>query len=204
MILPSLSQAEAYLCDAATLNPGPWEAHSRFAAQGARLIAERHPRLEPEQAYILGLLHDIGRGCGVSHMRHALDGYRFLEGEGYPAAGRVCLTHSYPAKDLPSQAAWDGTPAEYQFLQERLASLEYDDYDRLIQLMDCLALPSGFCLMEKRFVDVTLRYGFGATTVSRWKAFFAVKKHIEEAIGVSVYSLLPGVVENTFEVDLVT
>ena len=29
----------------------------------------------------------------------------------------------------------------------------YDDYDRLVQLCDALALPSGFCLLEKRFVD---------------------------------------------------
>lgn len=188
--------------DATSRNPGPWEVHSRFAAQGARLVAERHPDLDPERAYILGLLHDIGRRYGPSHMRHALDGFRFMEGEGYPAVGRVCMTHSYPAKELPSQSGWDGTPAEYLFFQEKLASFEYDDYDRLIQLMDCLALPTGFCLMEKRFVDVTLRYGFNGSTLQRWKAFYSVKMHIEEAIGVSVYSLLPGIVENTFYNDL--
>jgi len=200
--LPSLQQAEAYLQEAAARNPGPWEAHSRYTAQGARLIAERHPDLDPQRAYILGLLHDIGRRCGVTQMRHVLDGYQFMEAEGYPAVGRVCLTHSYPDKNLPAQAGWDGTPEELQFFQERLAGIEYDSYDRLIQLMDCLALPGGFCLMEKRFVDVTMRYGFKGSTIQRWRAYLAIKKHFDEAVGVSVYSLLPGVVENTFEHDL--
>lgn len=68
--------------------------------------------------------------------------------------------------------------------------------------MDCLALPEGFCLMEKHFVDVTLRYGFNDHTIQRWEAFFAVKKDIEDTPGFSVYRLLPGIVETTFYTDL--
>jgi hypothetical protein len=202
MHLPSIQQAEAYLQDGAQRNPGPWVAHSRFVAQGARLIAERHPSLEPEPAYILGLLHDIGRRWGVSNMKHALDGYTFMLSEGYPTVGRISLTHSYPDKKLPSQSAWDGTLEEFHSYMDLLNAFEYDEYDRLIQLMDCLALPEGFCLMEKRFVDVTLRYGFNAHTTQRWKAYFSIKKRIDEALGCSVYRLLPGIVETTFYKDL--
>lgn len=202
MHLPSLQEAETYLQDGEQRNPGPWVSHSCFVAQGARLIANRHPRLEPESAYILGLLHDIGRRGGVSNMKHALDGYTFMTAEGYPAVGRISLTHSYPDKTLPSQSAWDGTLEEFQSYMDMLAVLDYDDYDRLIQLMDCLALPNGFCLMEKRFVDVTLRYGFNAHTTQRWKAYFAVKKQLEEALGCSVYRLLPGIIETTFYTEL--
>jgi hypothetical protein len=199
---PSLQQAEAYLRDGAERNPGPWVAHSRLVAQGARLIAEHHPGLDPESAYIVGLLHDIGRRFGVAHMKHALDGYTFLMAEGFPSASRISLTHSFPDKTLPSQSTWDGTPEEYCFFMEMLASFVYDPYDRLIQLMDCLALPDGFCLMEKRFVDVTLRYGFNDHTTQRWKAYFAVKKEIETALGFSVYRLLPGIVETSLYIDL--
>ena len=204
MEIPSISQAEAYLLEAASLNPGAWVSHSRYAAKGARLIAQNLPNLDADQAYVLGLLHDIGRRKGPSHMRHALDGYLFMEQEGFPAVGRICLTHSYPDKNLPAQAAWDSTSEELRFLHEKLAALEYDDYDRLIQLMDCLALPSGFCLMEKRFVDVTMRHGFNETTIQRWKAFVALKKYFETQLDMSVYSLLEGVVENTFSRDLDT
>lgn len=197
--LPGRAVAETLLVEAAARNPGPWEAHSRFVAQGAQLVAARHPSLDPERAYIYGLLHDIGRRYGVSGMRHALDGYHFLTDAGYPDPARVCLTHSYPLRgEAIGAAPWDGSPEEYRFLQDYLASIEYDDYDRLIQVCDSLALPAGFCLMEKRLVDVTRRYGCYASTLPRWEAFFAAKESLEQAIGGSLYHLLPGIVENTF------
>jgi hypothetical protein len=198
--LPSIEQAERYLAESASLNPGPWVDHSRYVAEGARAIAARHPRMNPEYAYTLGLLHDIGRRFGVTGMRHVWDGYRFLAGEGYEDAGRICLTHSYPAKPEPNGASpWDGTDEEFDFVRKSLAQIEYDDYDRLIQLCDGLSLPSGFCLMEKRLVDVVMRYGVNEHTLSRWKAFFSIKQQIEQEIGISIYRLLPNIVENTFE-----
>ena len=197
--IPTLFRTEQYLSEAETLNPGPWVQHSLYVAQGARLIAERYPRLDPERAYILGCLHDIGRRCGVHGMRHILDGYRFMMEEGYEGAARICLTHSYPGNNVVAGAMpWDGSESELEFVRISLRQIEYDDYDRVIQLCDALSLPTGFCLMEKRLVDVVLRYGANENTVARWQGFFDVKAEIESAIGMPVYSLLPGVVENTF------
>ena len=74
----------------------------------------------------------------------------------------------------------------------------YDDYDLLVQLCDGLAMPTGFCLLEKRFVDVALRYGTHPSTAPRWKRTLEIKAYFENKIGCSIYDLLPGVVENTF------
>ncbi len=199
MQFPSLEQAERYLTEGEERNPGPWVSHSRYVAQAAKAIAGRHPRLDPELAYTDGLLHDIGRRYGRHGMRHVLDGYRYMMSEGYSGVARVCLTHSYPVKGLAIGADhWDGTAEDFQFVKDTLAGLEYDDYDHLIQLCDCLALPDGFCLMEKRLVDVVMRYGFNEYTLPRWKGYFAIKEEIEQAIGSPVYHWLPGIVENTF------
>lgn len=217
-MIPSLSQAEMFLQDAGQRNPGPWVQHSRYVAQAmytlAQVLVERQPGdprfadLDPERAFILGLLHDIGRREGVHGMRHIVDGYRFLAGEGYEAAGRVCLTHSYPDEGLIADASdWDGTPQEQEFVRSYIQSIEYDSYDRLAQLADAICMPQGFVLMEKRMVDVALRYGAQANTpirrfVRRWKAFFAIQNEIEEAIGASIYTYLPGVAENTFGIQI--
>jgi hypothetical protein len=155
--------------------------------------------MEAEAAYILGCLHDIGRRAGKTGMRHALDGYVYLNSLRYQDAARISLTHSYPIKNAEAGAdLWDGSDEEYQFVQTYLDQIEYDRYDRLIQLCDSLALPAGFCLMEKRLVDVVLRYGTNPLTIPKWKAYFAIKDDFEREIGQSIYSLLPGVVENTF------
>ena len=68
----------------------------------------------------------------------------------------------------------------------------------LVQLCDSLALPTGFCLLETRFVDVALRYGTHPATVLRWKKILEIKEYFENKTGGSIYELLPGVIENSF------
>ena len=199
MNIPTLAKAGSLLDEAEAKNPGPWVAHSRNVALAARHLAEVHPEMDAETAYILGLLHDIGRQEGVTKMRHALDGYTFLHNLGYEDAARICLTHSHPLQDIHAVfGSWDCTETELNMAETYLMSLTYTPYDKLIQLCDALALPEGICLAEKRCMDVALRHGVDALTVPKWRALFGVQKEIEGAIGRSVYSVLPGVIETTF------
>lgn len=201
--VPQLPSAALMLADAEKLNPGPWAQHSRFVSQAAGLIAARHSELDVSTAQSLGLLHDIGRREGVTDMRHVLDGYRFLHNQGYLDAARICLTHSFPIKKVEAASGeWDCTSDELAFIRSYLDKIEFDLYDRLIQLCDAIALPAGFCLMEKRLVDVALRRGVNALTVEKWKMFLTIQKEFEQAIGVSIYTILPGVVQNTFQINL--
>jgi hypothetical protein len=202
--VPTVQQARRYLQEAAELNPGPWVRHVEFVASAARAIAEQLPGVDPERAQVLGLLHDIGRRSGgpnVADVRHLLDGFAFMRAEGFAACARVCLTHSFPApiKDVGAFASsWDCPTEERDFVQSYLNGVEYSAYDRLIQLCDALAQPTGFCLIEKRLVEVTLRHGFNDYTLAKWRAFLDLRQEFDEATGTSVYRLLPGVVEHTF------
>ena len=36
-------------------------------------------------------------------------------------------------------------------MKEFVANAVYDDYDRLVQLCDALAMPTGFCLLSQVF-----------------------------------------------------
>jgi hypothetical protein len=93
-------------------------------------------------------------------MRHILDGYCFLKEKWFDAAARICITHSFAIKDADTIAGkWDCSEDELRFVKAYLLGIEFDEYDRLIQLCDAIVLPSGLCLMEKRLIDVALRYG---------------------------------------------
>ncbi len=199
MKIPTRETVQALLAEAEQLNPGPWVPHSIYVGEAARAIAARHPELDAETAYILGYLHDIGRREGVTDMRHILDGYTYLHDMGYEDAAQICMTHSFAIQELGAAAGqWDCTADELRFIADYLGRVRYTDYDRLIQLCDALALPSGFCVIEKRFVDVTMRRGFNDYTIPRWKGCLDIQRHFEAIIGCSVYAVLPGVVENTF------
>jgi hypothetical protein len=199
MKIPTLDEAEGFLAEAETMNPGPWAQHSRNVALAARLVAECHPRLDPQDAYILGLLHDIGRRAGAYHIRHLFDGYHFLQELGYEDAAWICLTHSFPIADINVyNGNRDCSADEVDFLVDFLAKIEFNAYDRLITICDGIAPPEGFCLLEKRMVDVALRYGINQHTLLGWRARFQIQAELEDTVGCSIYRLLPGVVHGTF------
>lgn len=193
------SVAEKALRQAYASNPGPWAAHARYVALACRNIAERCPHMDADAAYCYGLLHDIGRFAGVTSERHLIDGYRYCMERGWDKAAQICISHAFMVKDISSSIGVFDMPAEDKaFMADFVKNAIYDDYDYLVQLCDALALPTGFCLLEKRFVDVTIRYGVHAATVDRWKAVLNIKQHFEELMGCGIYELLPGVVENSF------
>ena len=194
----TMEQARKELKIAAENNPGLWEQHSLVTGDNARRIAEKVPGMDPEKAYIMGLLHDIGRRCGVTGMRHGYDGYTYLMETGQPEIAPVCLSHSYPIKDGNLFCGKrDCTEAEMTVIREFLKNREYDDYDLLIQLCDAISLPTGACIMEKRFVDVVLRHGIAAYSAEKWKKLFEIKKYFDTLCGCDIYSLLPNVYENS-------
>lgn len=78
-------------------------------------------------------------------------------------------------------------------MKQYLEEIEYDDYDKLIILCDALADAQGFCILEKRFVDTTRRYGIYPFTVERWNQTYQYKEYFEEMMGTSIYTVLPNV-----------
>ncbi len=173
--------AEQALTKASESNPGAWTDHSRYVAEACRNIALHCEGLCAEQAYLYGLLHDIGRYAGVSSERHLIDGYRYCMERGWEKAAQICISHAFMIQDIETSiGTFDVNEEDYQFMKKFVANAVYDDYDRLVQLCDSLALPTGFCLLEKRFVDVTIRYGVHPATIARWKKILEIKELFEQ------------------------
>lgn len=199
LVVPNLEEAKLMLREGSILNPGPWVEHSINVGRAAELIAEADGELCKDTALVLGMLHDIGRRYGVTSMRHSIDGYNFAMEKGYSLLARICITHSFSYKNIDAVfGKWDCTDDEYKFVKEYLEGIDFSAYDKLIQLCDALALPTGYCLMEKRMLDVAMRHGVNEYTIIKWKSIFEIQKYFEERIGKSIYSILPNVVENTF------
>lgn len=186
-MLPTRKEAEALLEEAEKCNPGQWGNHSRVAAHCAQKIAAACPMLDAEKAYILGLLHDIGRKFGVRHLGHVADGYTYMLSLGYDEAARICLTHSFHNKTIHDYIGkFDTTEEELGMIQEELRKITYDEYDRLIQLCDSLAGAEGVLYMEERMEDVKRRYG--SYPQEKWNSNLDLKRHFEEQIGMDIYT----------------
>ena len=185
---PTVSEAERILREAEACNPGPWGNHSRVAAYCAKHIAAA-AGLNEEKAYVLGLLHDIGRKFGIKHLAHVYDGYHYMLSMGYTDAARICLTHSFCCPKLDVYIGnFDISCQQQDEIQMLLDHLNYDDYDRLIQLCDCLAGSEGVVDLEERMLDVKKRYGFYRQ--DKWDTNLWLKAYFEEKVGKNIYEII--------------
>lgn len=137
---------------------------------------------------------DIGRRTGIAAVRHIIDGYDYAISKDWEEVARVCLTHSFPVKNIEADIGRkDISKEQYDFIESYLNNLEYDDYDKLIILYDALADSNGFCILEKRFIDTTRRYGIYPFSIDRWNMTYEYKDYFEKMIGKSIYMLLPNI-----------
>ena len=188
-MLPAREEAEKILSEAELCNPGQWGDHSRFTAECAEKIAALCEGMDADKAYILGLLHDIGRKFGVKHFGHICDGYQYMLRLGYDEVARICLTHSFNIQDIHSYVGnFDVTKEELQEIADALRDVTYDDYDRLIQLCDSIAGADGVMYMEERMEDVKRRYG--KYPKDKWDKNLELKAMFEEKMGRDIYEVV--------------
>lgn len=188
-MLPTREEAERLLRDAEQDNPGPWGNHSRVAARCAEKIALACGDLDADKAYILGLLHDIGRKFGTRHLGHVIDGYSYMLSLGYEEAAKICLTHSFNNHTVDEYIGkFDTTDEELRTIREALEKAHYDEYDYLIQLCDALAGAEGVLDIEARMADVKRRYG--SYPDAKWNSNLALKRHFEEKAGKDIYTIV--------------
>lgn len=195
-MLPSVERALEELRIAEQLNPGPWTKHSINTGIAARNIASKVMGMDSDRAYVFGLLHDIGRRVGIVNIpKHVYEGYIYCKENGWDEVAKICMTHSYPlmSKEFDNESKSE----EEKAIKEYISNCTCDDYDLLIQLCDSLACDYGFCILEKRFVDVARRYGIWKNSVERWNVTFAIKEHFEEKMGCSIYDVLPDIGKTT-------
>jgi putative nucleotidyltransferase with HDIG domain len=197
---PPRPDADAILEWAASFNPGLWVHHSRMVALACKLIAEKIPLLDPLAAESAGLLHDIGRRFPGTNIRHCTDGYRIMRDRGFPFNADICISHCFLHRSLSSYTGkYDIDAKDEELISTFLADHRFDEYDSLVQLCDAFTDGRGFCLIEKRLVDVALRYGLTDAVIEKWKLILDLKQHFDDLLGHSVYKLLPGIADNTFE-----
>ncbi|QTD39700.1 HD domain-containing protein [Sporosarcina sp. Te-1] len=201
------NEASALLEWGKNQNPGSWYAHSIHVAQAtekvvAALISKGYD-LDVDVAYNAALLHDIGRYKGFTKsVIHSYDGYEYMNQLGYRGNAQICVTHSFPSgnQHLEYAADWALVPDSMEMKLKKILNNypAYNLYDKVIALCDALADEEGFTLLEKRLISVGLRHGTNRHTSLHWQGFYAIKNELEAMIGVSIYTLFPGIEQSIY------
>lgn len=117
-------------------NFGKWVKHSYLIGRTARNIA-KELGMDKDIAYAIGCLHDIGKYDKEKGARHIIKGFEILRSETFFFPARIALTHSFIIKDVDSYSGkMNIGQKEKEFIEDYLFQIEYNDYDKLIQLLD--------------------------------------------------------------------
>lgn len=185
-MLPTREEAIALVRDGLACNPGPWGRHCLTAAHCAEKIASACGDMDSEKAYILGLLHDIGRKFGTRHLGHVSDGYTYMKSLGYDEIAKICLTHSFNNHTVDEYIGrFDVSEEELTLIKPKLAETVYDEYDLLIQLCDSLAGADGVLDIEERMNDVKRRYG--SYPQDKWDSNIELMHYFEKRMNQNIY-----------------
>ena len=185
-MLPTREEAIALVRDGLACNPGPWGRHCLTAAHCAEKIVSACGDMDSEKAYILGLLHDIGRKFGTRHLGHVSDGYTYMKSLGYDEVAKICLTHSFNNHTVDEYIGkFDVSQEELTLIKTKLVETVYDEYDLLIQLCDSLAGADGVLDIEERMNDVKRRYG--SYPQDKWDSNIELMHYFEKRMNQNIY-----------------
>lgn len=188
-MFPNREEAKKLLAEAEVHNPGAWVRHSEVVAFCAEQIAKECEDLDADKAYVLGLLHDIGRKFGIKHFGHIYDGYTYMMELGYDEVARICASHSFSIQKIEDYVGnLDVTKEQQKVIADYLDKMVYDDYDKLIQLCDSIGAAEGVVSMEERMGDVKRRYG--AYPQDKWDKNLQLKEYFNQKIGKDIYLVL--------------
>ena len=192
-LFPSKHEADQILAWAHEQNPTPWTFHCKNVAVAAESIASKCG-MDSNRAYAMGLLHDIGYHAYRNFKGetcHIYIGYKLMMEKGYDEVAKICLTHSFPYKDFRAYSGTDMncSEEEKEFITAFLSEIDYDDYDRLIQLCDCLGSIQGICIVEKRLTANVMKGTYNEFMLKNWGAYLDLKCYFDGKCNMNIYNL---------------
>ena len=202
-MMPSLQKAKQLWQEGIEFRlkqPYAWSTHKEYIfhttgiAESAQEIASKTPYLNPEKAYVLGLLHDYGKKYdeNITGKFHAQTGYEEFLKLGYDECARICLTHSFPNKNFSNKGYSSYKPEWLEWAHQKLDEIEeYDDYDRLIQLCDMFFEGLSKVSFEERFSGIRKRYGLNKEQTAEQEEYTKKNKvYFDELCGEDIYKIL--------------
>lgn len=146
--------------------------------------------LDVDYAKTLGYIHDYGKAIG-DFSKHDINGFNYLKDLGYDEEYySICLTHGYLNNDVMCAAG--GIPEDIPFRTEYIKTHKCSIYEKLICLCDLMCTQEMIGI-DKRLIDVIIRYGAYSNTQYHVKETYKLKEYFDNLLGYNLYKLFPDI-----------
>lgn len=185
----------------------PWELHCKDVALKSELIAKYIKNIDPEYAYIYGLVHDIGRITEEGRKNpksHPIEGWKFMNNKGYPDFAMSCITHSFPCLEditlVPGMChpEWkpdaDITKFKYDYIDSfiinKLKNYKSTIYDKIVLLSDLMSGGNNTISIQNRLDQIYLKFGDKPNRNKVYHEIYNRKCEVEELTEKTIESIV--------------
>ena len=172
--------------------------HSVMVGNAAKIIAQHTKTLDPEHAFVCGLMHDVGKFFLSKEQmyKHPIVGYDLLK-ETQPEVANVCVSHPFPIERLKEYIVYycrqDLETADK--IEHFLLGIEYTDYIKLIQLCDKISIAKKYVLLSTR-LEAKFQWYKERNLIDekllnqQYNAYLSIKQYFDNLVGADIYQLL--------------
>ena len=133
--IPNKDKINYYLIESYQ-NLGPWVTRLKLIGKSAKMIG-KELKLDPDIAYACGSLFEIGKKENKKDLAQIMTGFNILRNESYFFPARIAITSKFIIKDIKAtDENFNIEKKDQKKLENLLKSYQYNDYDKLIQLLD--------------------------------------------------------------------
>lgn len=117
-------------------NLGPWVTRSKIIGKSAKIIG-KEIGLDEDIAFSCGSLFDIGKKEKKKGLENNFRGFHILRNESYFFPAKIAISRSFIIKDINSYLGEINLEVkDINTIKNLLLSYSYNDYDKLIQVLD--------------------------------------------------------------------
>ena len=122
---------------------------------------------------------------------HFIVGYDEMMEREFDFVAKICLTHSFPIKDFLFEDYSSYNREDLIKIKNILQKIEYNDYDRLIQLCDMFFEGMNKVTYQERIEGIKRRFSLTDDQIKNLKKGAETnKKYFDDLCGCDVYNII--------------
>lgn len=173
---------------------GTFRDHCLLVACCAEIIASKTPEVNPQSAYVLGLLHDYGKMLKKEegpNSFHGLVGYTYMKQRGLDIVANICITHSFPESGFLEEEYASINKDDLAVVKKILKTELYNEYSKIVQLSDLLTYVYKYATLKERMIFIKDKYSIPLKHIKKkYREAIKLKKYFDDKCGVDIYKLL--------------